>query len=83
MDFLKDFRSSYGEDEPTAAMFAEGKFQNLTYPNDVLGAPTKSGYSNLADTSAIVGNLARLRIHESITNNKDGWPFAIQALALY
>jgi CHASE2 domain-containing sensor protein len=97
MDFLMDFRSSYGEDEPTAAMFAEGdktllvsfatfsegKFQNLTYPNDVLRAPTKSGYSNLADTSAIVGNLARLRIHESITNNKDGWPFAIQALALY
>ena len=45
MDFLMDFRSSYGEDEPTAAMFAEGdktllvsfatfsegKFQNLTY----------------------------------------------------
>jgi len=97
LDFLMDFRSSYGEDEPTAAMFAEGdntllvsfatfrdgEFQDLTYPNEVLRESAISGYSNLADTSAIVGNLARLRIHESITNNKDGWPFAIQALALY
>ena len=97
LDFLMDFRSSYGEDEPTAKMFAEGdrtllvsfatfadgQFQNLTYPNEVLRESSISGYSNLADTSAIVGNLARLRIHESITNNKDGWPFAIQALSLY
>ena len=34
-------------------------------------------------TSAIVDSLGRLRIHKDITNNKDGWPYAVQALALY
>jgi len=97
LDFLMDFKSSYGEDEPTAEMFAEagnvllvsyakfdGKsFQGLNYPNDTLEAVTKSGYSNLQPTSAVVDNLARLRIFDEITNNKDGWPFAIQAISMY
>ena len=97
LDFLMDFHSSYGEDEPTAAMFAEadnvllvsfanfedGKFVGLSYPNDTLNAVAKTGYSNLQPTSAIVDNLARLRVHESVTNNEDGWPFAIQVAAMY
>ncbi|MFT7245234.1 MAG: CHASE2 domain-containing sensor protein [Candidatus Azotimanducaceae bacterium] len=97
MDFLMDFRSSYGEDEPTAAMFAEadnvllvsyanftdGKFVGISYPNEVLNASAKTGYSNLQPTSAIVDNLARLRVHKEITNNKDGWPLAIQAVAMF
>ena len=97
MDFLMDFRSSYGEDEPTAAMFADadnvllvsyanftdGKFVGISYPNEVLNASAKTGYSNLQPTSAIVDNLARLRVHKEITNNKDGWPLAIQAVAMF
>jgi adenylate cyclase len=97
LDFLMDFRSSYGEDEPTAAMFSaagdvllvsyanfqDGKFVGLAYPTETLFKVAKTGYSNLEPTSAVLDNLARLRIYEEITNNKDGWPFAIQALAMY
>lgn len=95
LDFLMDFRSSYGEDEPTAAMFDEagnvllvsfanfddGKFTGLSYPNAVLKAAATTGYSNLQPTSAIVDNIARVRVHKAITNNEDGWPIAIQAVA--
>jgi len=97
MDFLMDFRSSYGEDEPTAAMFEEagnvllvsyanfndGKFVGISYPNELLNASAKTGYSNLLPTSAIVDNLARLRVHKEVTNNEDGWPLAIQAVAMF
>lgn len=97
LDFLMDFRSSYGEDEPTAAMFEEagnvvlvsyanfrdGEFSGLTYPTEALDAVTRSGYSNLEPTSAILDNLARLRIHEEAANNRDGWPIAIAALAVH
>ena len=97
MDFLMDFNSSYGEDEPTAAMFEragnvllvsyanfdDGRFAGLTYPNKTLDAVARSGYSNLEPTSAIIDNLARLRVHEEITNNRDGFPIAIQALAMH
>jgi serine/threonine-protein kinase len=95
LDFLMDFRSSYGEDEPTAEMFAnagnvllvsyanfsEGKFVGLSYPNEVLKASANTGYSNLQPTSAIVDNIARVRIHKPITNNEGGWPIAVQAVA--
>ncbi len=97
LDFLMDFNSSYGEDEPTAAMFEEagnvllvsyayfddGEFVGLTYPNETLDAVARSGYSNLEPTSAILDNLARLRVYEAATNNRDGYPIAIQALAMY
>ena len=99
LDFLMDFKSSYNEDEPTAEMFSrQGKgkvllvsfanfdgatFTGLSYPTDTLGAVTRSGYSNLQPTSAIIDNLARLRIFEEISNNKDGWPFAIQIMAMF
>ena len=97
LDFLMDFKSSYGEDEPTARMFEkagnvllvsyanfeDGQFQRLAYPTEVLRAPARTGYSNLEPTSAVVDNLARLRVHKNITTSKDGWPFAIQALSMY
>ena len=97
LDFLMDFRSSYGEDEPTAKMFDEagnvllvsfanfrdGEFVGLSYPNETLNAASTTGYSNLQPTSAIVDNLARVRVHSNITNNKDGWPLAIQAVAMH
>lgn len=97
LDFLMDFRSSYGEDEPTARMFAEagnvllvsyanfedGRFTGLTYPTETLANVARTGYSNLQPTSTVIDNLARLRIYEEATANQDGWPIAIQALALY
>lgn len=98
LDFLMDFRSSYGEDEPTAEMLrnagnvllvsyakfeGEDRFQELTYPNETLRAAARTGYSNLQPTSRLVDNLARVRVFDEITNNKDGWPFAIQVLAMH
>ncbi len=97
LDFLMDFSSSYGEDEPTSQMlrqagnvllvsyanFEGDQFTGLTYPTDVLAETSRSGYTNLQPTSALVDNLARLRVHPDITNNKDGWPYAVQALAMY
>lgn len=97
LDFLMDFKSSYDEDEPTAAMFEDagnvllvsyanfkdGRFERLTYPTEVLGSVTRSGYSNLDPTSAVLDNLARIRVHPQIANNRDGWPVAVQALALF
>jgi len=97
LDFLMDFKSSYGEDQPTAAMFEragnvllvsyanfkDGEFEKLSYPTEVLRAPAVTGYSNLEPTSAVVDNLARLRVHKNITTSKDGWPYAIQALSMY
>ncbi len=97
LDFLMDFKSSYGEDEPTAEMFKTAdnvllvsyanfvgdKFDRLAYPTEVLKNQARTGYSNLEPTSAIIDNLARLRIHPDITMAKEGWPFAIQALSMY
>jgi CHASE2 domain-containing sensor protein len=97
LDFLMDFRSSYDEDEPTAAMLAEAgnvllvsfaifdddRFVRLTYPTEVLNETSRSGYSNLQSTSALGDNLARLRVYDEITGNRDGWPFALQVLAMY
>lgn len=97
LDFLMDFKSSYGEDEPTAEMlraadnvllvsyanFEGRKFTGLSYPTETLNETSRTGYTNLEPTSAIVDSLGRLRIHKDITNNKDGWPYAVQALALY
>ena len=97
LDFLMDFKSSYGEDEPTAEMlrsadnvllvsyanFEDEKFTGLSYPTETLNGTSMTGYTNLEPTSAIVDSLGRLRIHKNITNSKDGWPYAVQALALY
>ena len=97
LDFLMDFRSLYGEDEPTAAMlrnagnvllvsyadFDGDRFEKLAYPNETLRAAARTGYSNLQPTSALVDNLARVRVFDEITNNNDGWPFAIQVLSMY
>lgn len=97
LDFLMDFRSSYGEDEPMAQMLSDAgnvllvsyanfdgtRFEGLSYPTETLREVAKTGYTNLQPTSAVVDNLARLRIHRDITNNQDGWPYAVQALAMY
>lgn len=96
-DSLMEYRSSYDEDGPTAAMFAEAgnvllasradfdgeQFLRLVYPTEELRAVSVSGYVNIEPTSALVDNVARLTVHKQVTNNKDGWPFAIQVLAMY
>lgn len=97
LDFLMDFASSYGEDEPTAEMLRQAgnvllvsyanfdgdKFTGLSYPTETLRATSITGYTNLEPTSAIVDNLGRLRIHKDISNSEDGFPYAVQALAMY
>lgn len=97
LDSLMDYRSSYDEDEPTAEYFRQAgnvllvsyahfdgdKFLKLTYPTDVLAEYTRSGYANVSSASAIIENVARLRVHKQIANNKDGWPLAVQALAMH
>ena len=96
-DSLMEYRSSYDEDEPTAALFAEAgnvllasradfdgqRFLKLVYPTEELREVSVSGYVNIEPTSAIIDNVARLTVHKQVTNNKDGWPFAIQVLAMY
>ncbi len=64
-------------------MFDGTEFEGLPTPTETLNAVAKTGYTNLEPTSAIVDNLARMRIHANITNNKDGFPYAVQALAMY
>ncbi|MCZ6503728.1 MAG: serine/threonine-protein kinase [Gammaproteobacteria bacterium] len=97
LDFLMDFKSSYGEDEPTAEMFRQSdnvllvsyasfvgdQFDRMAYPTEVLKNQARTGYSNIESTSTTIDNVARLRIHPDITMAKEGWPFAIQAVAMY
>jgi CHASE2 domain-containing sensor protein len=97
LDFPMDYKSSYGEDKPTTeyfraagnvllvsnAQFDGDEFLNLTYPTEVLAEHTRSGYSNLALNSASIDNPARLRVHRQIASEKDGWPLAVQALAMH
>jgi adenylate cyclase len=97
LDFLMDFRSFYGEDEPTADMlraandvflvssanFEDEKFTGLTCPAEILNQASVTGYTNLELTSAIVNSLGRFRIHKDIAINKHGWPYAVQVVAMY
>nr|CRH07726.1 Putative adenylate/guanylate cyclase. highly conserved in MTB [Candidatus Magnetococcus massalia] len=98
VDLLMDFPSSYGEDKPTAEMFknagdvlvvSQGQFDKsntftgLNYPTPELREVTTSGYTNISSSSSLVTMLSRLRLYEEIVKEKDGWPFAVQALAMY
>ncbi|ABK46182.1 adenylate/guanylate cyclase [Magnetococcus marinus MC-1] len=98
VDLLMDFPSSYGEDEPTAEVFKEvgnvlvvsqgrfnrnNEFTGLNYPTPVLQEVTKSGYTNISSSSSLVTMLSRLNLFPQIIHEKDGWPFAVQALAMF
>ncbi len=97
VDFLMDFPSSYGEDEPTAASFkkagpvllvakadiADGKFQGMNYATKTLAAVTEGGYTNITSTSTIITSLSRLQVNPEIAEKSGDWPYAVKALAMY
>ncbi|MEG3638352.1 CHASE2 domain-containing protein [Magnetococcus sp. PR-3] len=98
VDLLMDFPSSYGEDEPAAEVFKEvgnvlvvsqgqfnreNKFTGLNYPTPVLKEVTRSGYTNISSSSSLVTMLSRLNLFPQIMKEEDGWPFAVQALAMF
>ncbi|MEO5350325.1 MAG: adenylate/guanylate cyclase domain-containing protein [Magnetococcus sp. YQC-3] len=97
VDLLMDFPSSYGEDQPTAESFkkagnvllvSQADFQKNTFiklnkATPVLEEVTKNGYTNISSQSAVVTSLSRLKVHASVVEQAKGWPFAVQALAMY
>lgn len=97
LDNLFDFPSSYGEDEPTAALLQQagnvltvsqgvverGRMTGINYPVEPLRGATRSGYTNIQSTSQIVESMSRLRFYPEATALEDGWPFAVQAVAMY
>ncbi|MBF0424638.1 MAG: adenylate/guanylate cyclase domain-containing protein [Magnetococcales bacterium] len=98
LDILMDFPSSYGEDEPTAKMLQEagnvlvvsqaeiaggGQFRRLNYPTKLIQNVTRSGYTNISSFSSVATSMNRLRVFPEITRQPDGWPFAVQAIAMF
>lgn len=98
IDALFDYPNAYGEDPETAAMFAEAgnvllvskatidtdgrRPLDLTYPVAELRDVSRSGYSNIASQSRVRTLITRLRVFPELTSRADGWPFAVQALAM-
>lgn len=97
IDMLMDFPSSYGEDPALAkaladagntllvaqAQFEHGQFRHLNRPTEALDRATPSAYTNINSNSRLVTSLSRLRIHPEIAAQRDGWPFAVMAAAMY
>lgn len=97
VDMLMDFPSSYNEDPALAealksagntvlvaqAQFADGKFVKLNYPTRLLDEASVSGYTNISSNSALLTVLSRLKIHADISRERHGWPFAVQAVAMF
>jgi serine/threonine-protein kinase len=58
--------------------------RKLSYPVSALRDVTRSGYSNIASASFVKERMTRLRVFPDLADQKqDGWPFAVQALAIY
>ncbi|MBF0454665.1 MAG: CHASE2 domain-containing protein [Magnetococcales bacterium] len=97
IDFLMDFPSSYGEDEPTAESFkkahpvllvsqadiVDNQFHRMNHPNATLAAVTEDGYTNITSSSSIITSLSRLQVNEEIARLDNSWPYAVKALAMY
>ncbi|MBF0187827.1 MAG: adenylate/guanylate cyclase domain-containing protein [Magnetococcales bacterium] len=97
LDILMDFPSSYGEDPVLStslekagntllvsqAHILDGKVEGINYPTEALRTVTRSGYTNIASASSVVTSLSRLKIYRDAIELADGWPFAVQALAMY
>jgi adenylate cyclase len=97
MDMLLDYNSAYGED-PTLelaieeagnvllvsqAEFAGDEFVKLNSAIPRFSSKAVNGYSNISSTSAISESIVRLSIYPEITAENDGWPFAVQAAAMF
>lgn len=97
VDVLLDFPSSYGEDPEAAellttagnvvlvsqAIVSDGRLESINYPIEPLRSVVVTGYANIESESAVVENMSRVRIYEEGMRFDDGWPFAVQALAMY
>lgn len=99
IDALFDYPNAYGEDPETAELFAEAgnvllvskgvidadgrRPLGLTYPVAAFREVTRSGYSNIASQSRVRTRISRLRVFPELSSRRDGWPFAIQALAMH
>lgn len=97
VDMLLDYNSAYGEDPTLELAFEEAGNVLLVSQADFVGdefvklnsaiprfsSRTVNGYSNISSTSAISESIVRLTIHPEITAEQDGWPFAVQAAAMF
>ncbi|MBF0379410.1 MAG: CHASE2 domain-containing protein [Magnetococcales bacterium] len=97
VDFLMDFPSSYGEDEPTAKSFkkaspvllvaqadiVDGEFHRMNHATPTLAAVTEDGYTNITSSSSIVTSLSRLQVNPEIASLANDWPYAVKALGMY
>ncbi len=97
LDNLFDFPSSYGEDETTAELLAaagnvltvsqgvveDGRMTRINYPVEPLRGAVRSGYTNVQSTSRVIESLSRLHFYPEATALEDGWPLAVQAVAMY
>lgn len=97
LDVLMDFPSSYGDDKVLAknlddagntllvsqAQIEEGKFIRLNHPTPELDKVSTSAYTNISSSSSIVTSLSRLKVYPEIAKERNGWPFAVTAVAMY
>jgi adenylate cyclase len=97
IDMLLDFNSAYGEDPTLELAFEEAGNVLLVSQADIAGdefiklnraiprfaSRTVNGYSNIHSTSAISESIVRLTVYPEITAEQDGWPFAVQAVAMF
>jgi len=97
LDNLFDFPSSYDEDDTAAELLAtagnvltvsqgvveDGRMTRINYPVEPLRSAARSGYTNVQSTSQIIESLSRLRLYPEAAGLPDGWPFAVQAVAMY
>ncbi|CAA7614243.1 Adenylate cyclase [Magnetospirillum sp. LM-5] len=97
VDMLMDFPSSYGEDPALAevlagagntllvaqAEFDHGKFVKINRPAPTLDAASRSAYTNISSNSTLLTMLSRLKVYPEVAKLEDGWPFSVQAAAMY
>ncbi|HAK52138.1 MAG TPA: adenylate/guanylate cyclase domain-containing protein [Gammaproteobacteria bacterium] len=97
VDMLLDFKSAYGED-PTLAdaleeagnvlLVSQGQIEGDDYLGvnraiDKFASLTQDGYSNISANSAISESIVRLRVHTTMSDNFDAWPFAVKAVSMF
>lgn len=97
VDMLLDFKSAYGEDPTlvdalaTAGNFlmvsqadiSGGEYLGVNTAIDVFAEHTQDGYSNISANSAISESIVRLRVHTTLAENFDAWPFAVKAVSMF
>ena len=97
VDNLFDFPSSYGEDGPTAEKFrdvpglllvSQGVVEDnrliyIKQPVEPINGVASTGYTNVESRSGLSEVISDLRLFPEAIPMENGWPFAVQAVALY